>query len=36
MKQTEELRIVIKVMHLLRTGKISADTKNIEVLRLIQ
>lgn len=35
MTKTEELRVVIKVMHLLRTGKISAATTNIDVLRLI-
>lgn len=36
MTQTEELSIVIKVMHLLRTGKIDASTTNINVLRLIR
>lgn len=35
MTKTEELSVVIKVMHLLRTGKISATSTNIEVLRLI-
>lgn len=36
MTASEELRIVIKVMHLLRTGKIDASTTNINVLRLIR
>ena len=36
MTTTEELSVVIKVMHLLRTGKINAETTNINVLRIIR
>ena len=36
MTTTEELGVIIKVMHLLRTRKISAATKNIDVLRMIK
>lgn len=36
MTTTEELNVIIKVMHLLRTGKIDASTTNINVLRLIR
>lgn len=35
MTQTEELGVVIKVMHLLRIGKIDASTTNINVMRLL-
>ena len=35
MSNTDKLRIIIKVMYLLRTGKINRSTTNIQVLRLI-
>ena len=33
---TEEMGVVIKVMHLLREGRIDRTTKNIDVLRMIK
>lgn len=36
MTDTDKLSIIIKVMRLLRTGKIDASTTNINVLRLIR
>lgn len=36
MSITEEMAVVIKVMRLLRTGKIDRKTKNIEVLKLLK
>ena len=35
MTDTDKLSIIIKVMKLLRTGKIDQRTTNIQVLRLI-
>lgn len=35
MTNTDKLSIIIKVMYLLRAGKIDRSTTNIEVLRLI-
>lgn len=35
MTNTDKLSIIIKVMRLLRTGKIDQRTTNIQVLRLI-
>lgn len=35
MTETDKLSIIIKVMKLLRTGKIDQRTTNIQVLRLI-
>ena len=32
----EEMQVVIKVMHLLRAGKIDRTTTNIEVLKLLK
>ena len=32
----EEMQVVIKVMHLLRTGKIDRTTTNTEVLKLLK
>lgn len=36
MTATEEMGVVIKVMHLLREGRIDRTTKNIDVLRMIK
>lgn len=36
MTDTDKLSIIIKVMKLLRTGKIDQRTTNIQVLRLIK
>ena len=36
MSITEEMQVVIKVMRLLRTGKIDRTTKNIEVMKLLK
>jgi hypothetical protein len=36
MTDTDKLSIIIKVMKLLRTGKIDKRTTNIQVLRLIK
>ena len=36
MTDTDQLSIIIKVMKLLRTGKIDQRTTNIQVLRLIK
>lgn len=35
MTENDVLRIIIKVMYLLRAGKIDRNTTNIQVLRLI-
>lgn len=35
MTNTEKLMVIIKVMRLLRDGKIDSMTKNIDVLRMI-
>ena len=32
----DEMAVVIKIMRLLRTGKIDRTTKNIEVLKLLK
>lgn len=36
MSITEEMQVVIKVMRLLRMGKIDRTTKNIEVMKLLK
>lgn len=36
MNDNETLGVIVKVMHLLRTGKINSTTKNIDVLRMIK
>lgn len=35
MSDNEKLSVIIKVMKLVRLGKVTASTKNIDVLRMI-